>query len=40
MQGSRDQGPSQVDLSPLASGAYLLTMDSGGLRTTYRVVKQ
>jgi hypothetical protein len=40
MQGRRDQGPSQVDLSPLASGAYLLTMDSGGLRTTYRVVKQ
>jgi hypothetical protein len=40
MQGRRDRGPSQVDLSPLASGAYLLTMDSGGLRTTYRVVKQ
>ena len=40
MQGRRDEGPGQVDLSELASGAYLLTMDSGGLRTTYRVVKQ
>ena len=40
MQGRWDQGPSQVDLSSLASGVYLLTMDSGGLRTTYRVVKQ
>jgi hypothetical protein len=40
MQGRRNAGSSQIDLSALAAGTYLLTLDAEGRRQTYRVVKR
>jgi hypothetical protein len=40
LQGKRSTEPSQIDLSALAAGTYLLTLDADGQRQTYRVVKR
>ena len=40
LQGKRSAAPSQIDLSALAAGTYLLTLDADGQRQTYRVVKR
>lgn len=40
LRGRRSAAPTEVDLSGLSAGTYVLTLDSEGRRLTYRVVKQ